>query len=301
MNQDAMYSFFRHAFMEIGQEVEGEPEGLFDEHPVNVYADTLVQDLFDTDKLAPAPEAVIVLNVWMYIVHQLYEISRACQRGDDNTNSDMQKALDIAAALWVGTGQEAKDNDTGNMLYNLAEKAAADFSQEVEGEAIVNNRFLGSLEDIKLAIELGACHSETTSYVELRALIRKIIGYMTVPLVQTLIHHVMQEATGGTSDFIEMYFLSFAPRVQTCLPTVFSAMLDIFVRQDFKDMQEEAAINLVQSVYSCLEITCAQVGNYRTGEVPTCDDTIDIQSFAFAGYPLNFDARPVRQTVYSVC
>jgi hypothetical protein len=289
MGEDAMYSFFRHGFLQIGKFVEGEQEGLFDEHPANEYANTLVEDLFLSNKLEPVPEAIVALNVWMYIVHQLYDIARACKRSDGNSEDDMIKALDIAAALWIGTGQEANDNDTGNMFYNLAERAAAFFSQEEEGKSLVNKKMLELFLEFKHFIEIGDCNSNSRAYGDFRSLVRRGIGYMTIPLVQMLIHHIMEEANGKTSDYIEMYALSIGPRVEACDPSAYSRMLDLFVRDDFKDFEEDVAIALIQSIFSCLEIDCKLVGDYKSGIVPQCNDEINVESVELAGYPLNFN------------
>ena len=296
MSGDPMYAFFRHAFDVVGEKLEGDMPGIFDGFPVEEYANTLVRDLFESSKLEPIPEAIISLNVWMYIVHQLYDILRACQRNDNTSESDMMKALDVAAALWIGAGQEPRDNDTGNMLYNLAEKAAARFGQEENGEAFANGKFIESMLDIKVSIDTKVCQFDSISAsIQLRIIIRRMIGYMTIPLVQMLIHHVMEVATTKTSDFIELYALAIGARVKACMPNAFSEMLELFVTKDFTNSEETAAIELIQSVYPCLEITCKMVGAYRTGRA--CIDNVDVESLTFAGYPINSDARNVCRTL----
>jgi hypothetical protein len=296
MKSDALYNLFRHAFLEVGSDLEGEELGLFDNHPVATYADTLVLDLLKLGKVEAAPEAALALNVWMFIVHQIYEIMRACKRNDDSSVADMEMALDIAAALWIGVDQAEGDSDSGNMLYNLAEQMGMHFGQADGGETTSNYQVVEAFKEFKLAIGAGECSSNPdTTYLKFRVRARKMFGYMTTPLVQALIHHIKQDATTETSDYIELYALSIGARVEACIPTAYSKMLDLFVRNNFQNSRQDQAIDLLQSIYDCLEINCSLIGNYKSGLVPTCDDNINPQLIKFAGYPLTFDATPVRK------
>jgi hypothetical protein len=294
MKNDPIYNFFRHGFLVIGTKVEGESEGLFDEHSVNEYANTVVTDLLSIGKLKAAPEAAVVMNVWMYCVHQIYEVSRACKRNDANSKTDMKNALDIAAALWIGVDQGSGDDESGNMLYNIAEKAGGRFGRD-SGETRVNIEVISGFDAYKLAIDIDDCGGNSNAYVEFRTLARKLIGYMTIPLMQTLIHHIMEPASTENSDYIELYTLSMGARVEACVPTAYADMLDKFVKNNFNEAEQGESIELLQSIYSCLEMDCLQVGTYRSGVVPACEDDVNPATLKFAGYPLTFDARPVRE------
>lgn len=294
MKGDPIYNFFRHGFLVIGDQVEGEEEGLFDEHSVNQYANTLVTDLLVLGKLNAASEAAIVMNIWMYCVHQLYEISRACKRNDTTTEDDMKNALDKAAALWIGVGQDDSDSESGNMLYNIAEKAGARFGQDTQQDS-ANKKVLIGFESYRLAIQVQDCVDNPEAYEDFRVLTRKLVGHMTIPLVQTLIHHIMEKASSDNSDFIELYALAIGPRVEACVPTAYEDMLNVFVKNNFLEDEQVTSITLLQSIYSCLEVSCADIGSYRTGEVAACTDEVNIETVKFAGYPLTFDARAVSQ------
>eukprot|EP00547_Thalassionema_nitzschioides_P018160 CAMPEP_0194239472 /NCGR_PEP_ID=MMETSP0158-20130606/5916_1 /TAXON_ID=33649 /ORGANISM="Thalassionema nitzschioides, Strain L26-B" /LENGTH=2221 /DNA_ID=CAMNT_0038973949 /DNA_START=97 /DNA_END=6759 /DNA_ORIENTATION=+ len=287
MGDDAMYNFFRHAFLELGEKTEGEQLGLFDNKPVGEYSHTLVTDLLKLDKMEAAPEAALVMGVWMHIVHQLYEITRACE---ENLVSDMENALDIAAALWVGVGQEEGDIDSGNMLYNLAQQAGEHFGQG-SGETTANFLILEAFNKLQLDIRSGVCgNSQPDAYISFRNKVREVIGYMTIPLVQRLIHHIMYpESSKENADFVELYALSIGARVEACKPTAYSSMLDLFVRNDFKQSSQHHAIELLHSVYSCVQVTCDQIGVYRD-DIPECNDDIEVEKKEYAGYPQTFDA-----------
>ena len=286
LKADAMFSFFRHAFLELGADIEGEQLGEFDNRPVAEYADTLVLDLFALNITNIESEAALILNVWMYVVHELYDVLRACKRNDQQSTSDMNVALDIAAALWIGTGQLQGDNDSGNMLYNLAEVAGVRFDQD-RGETVANTLVIDALNALKLGINFGTCSNDANGYIEFRTIVRQTIGHMTVPLLQILIHHLMQEPSVERSNFIELYALSVAPRVEACNPTAYGDMLSMFVRSNFEANERNVALALLQSVYTCLEVTCSEVGTYRSGVDDTCTDGPQSPPI-FAGYPTTF-------------
>ena len=287
-----MYNFFRHAFLELGEEVEGEELGSFDDRPVSEYANTLVLDLLALNKTAVVPEAVIVMNVWMYIVHQLYDVLRACAENDVTSVPKMEAALDAAAALWIGADQAMGDNDTGNLMYNLAENAGEKFDQD-NGESRTNVLVLDEFNTLEMGIAVGTCANDANGYLEMRTVVRKMIGHMTVPLVQNLIHHIQREPSSTQSDFIELYALSIGPRVEACLPTTYTEMLSLFVENNFQSSSRNKGLELLQGIYDCLEMTCASVGAYRSGAVPVCSDEIEVELVSFGGYPLTFDATPV--------
>jgi hypothetical protein len=282
MKEDAMYSLFRHAFLELGSEVEGEDLGLFDQKPVAEYANTVVGDLFALNITHIETEAAIVLNVWMWCVHELYNVLRACERNDANSQDDMNAALDIAVALWIGADQPLGDNERGNLLYNLAENAGARFDQG-SAETLINTAIVEKFKAIQLGIGQGTC-SGAGGYIEFRNIVRQVFGLMTVPLVQILIYHIMEPPIRGKSDFIELYALALAPRVEVCNPVAYKKMLDMFVKGDFTESSRVEAIALIQSTYPCLGITCAEVGEYQSGLVAECADDTTKNTF-LAGYP----------------
>lgn len=287
MKDDAMYNFFIHAFMNLGEKTEGDELGLFDGKPVAQYSNTLVTDLLNLDKIEATPEAALVTSVWMYIVHKLYEVTRACQ--DSSGSSKMEQSLDIAAALWIGVDQEEGDIDSGNMLYNLAQQAGEHFGQGL-GETTANSLIIEAFNNIQLDIENEICeNNHPDAYLSLRSKIHDLIGYMTIPLIQRFIRHIMYpESSKENADFIELYALSIGARVAACEPNSYLSMINLFVGVDFKESSQEQAIELLHSIYSCVHVTCDQVGVYRD-DIPECIDAPDIEKVEYAGYPQTFD------------
>lgn len=287
MKDDAIYSFFYHAFLLLGANLEGEDLGNFDTRPVGEYGNTLVNDLFLLNVTHIETEAALIFNVWMWCIHEIYNVLRACERNDDNSQSDMNVALDIAVALWIGAEQPYGSYEEGNMLYNLAEQVGTKFSQDFT-EVVANTKILALFSQMQVGIEQGTCKNGTSGYLELRGIMRQLLGHMTVPLVQNLIYHIVTTNPDGKSDFIELYTLAIAPRVEVCNPTVYQELISVLVIGIFNDADETKAINLLQSIYPCLDVSCEQIGEYKGGLVAKCLDDQSLPS-QMAGYPATFN------------
>ncbi len=288
MDQSPMFNIFRHAFLVLGNSNEGEAAGNFDNAPIEMYGDTLVNDLFELNINDIETEASLVTNVWMAAVHQLFQMLRECKASEQ---ANGLAALDKAAALWIGEGQEEGSNEIGNLLYNLAENAGERFDQD-NGETFVNTQIMELLVTMQTNLNAGVCSSEE-GYRELRATVKQTIGLMTVPLVQNLIHHIMNLQNEGGSNFVELYALATMPRVAACDPAAYDEELHLEVLRELQSSQAEAAIQAVQKVYSCLGITCSQVGSYLGGTVPECQNETMVM---VAGYTTAREG--ARQKIY---
>lgn len=288
MSDDPLYNIYRNAFYDLGLEDENDTPGNFDGHAVEEYANTLVVDLFELNSTRTETEGAIILNVWMAVAHELHSVLRGCR---SNNQDEMNGALDRATALWIGADQIRGDNLEGHLLYNLAEVAGELFGQD-EGESRVNTEIMKEINQIQFNIASGTCAQEG-GYVEMRDKIRKVTSFMTVPLVQTLIHHIVQIQNEGASDMVELYALALLPRVAACDPAAYKNMLQWMVFNSLTVQNQLDAIETLQSVYSCLDVTCADVGSYLNGRIPVCSEGIDAQTGppALASYSPAADVR----------
>lgn len=288
MSGDLLYNVYRDAFYDLGIENENDSAGNFDGHPVEHYADTLVQDLFELNSTRTETEGAIVLNVWMAVAHEMYTVLQSCS---SNNVDGMNGALDRATALWIGADQARGDNQEGHMMYNLAEIAGELFGQD-DGETRVNNELMKLINSIQRNIKAGTC-AQQGGYLNMRQNILNATSLMTIPLVQILVHHIENVQNEGQSDMVELYALSLLPRVASCDPAKFKTMLQWMVFNSLTVDNQESALEMLQSVYSCFDVTCADVGSYLGGRVPECSDAIDSQTGppALAGYTPSTDVR----------
>ena len=124
MSEDSFYNIYRYAF-EIEGQANGEEKGNFGGRPAKEYGNTIVAGLFNQNNQQIETEAVLTLNVWMAVAHELHETWRA-YHFDYNMNASMT-ALDRAATLWIGKNQTFGSNEERYFLYRLAEIAGERF------------------------------------------------------------------------------------------------------------------------------------------------------------------------------
>jgi len=283
MKDNPFYHMFRYAFWDLGYNKEGEDDGYFDGFPVESYADTVVQDLFALNIPQIESDAAIVMHVWMSSVNGVFNAMKHCKEYDAEAAI---AALDIAVALWIGAGQEEGSNEKGHLLYNMAENAGERFGQDV-GETEVNRRVMDGFVEIQMALQGGSCEESSNQnlrYAALRSTVYWLTGIMTVPLVQNLIHHIVNIENEGGSNMVELYALGVIPRVSTCDPRTYNRLLTLDVLNDLLVEDEDEAIKAIQDAYSCLGLTCNDVGSYMGGVVPACFDETNDSVYKLGGY-----------------
>ena len=279
MSENPFYNMFRHAFLILGNANEGETLGLFDGAPVDEYANTIVNDLFVLNIQNIETEAALIMNVWMVIVYELFQVLDACSaQATDKGNI----ALDRAIALWIGADQPDGSNEHGYMLYNLAEIAGEFFGQD-NGESQVNSEVVDILNTLQANLAGSTC-SNSGGVLVLREQVKRLVAVMTIPLVQLLVHHIMNVGNDGGSNFVELYALSVIPRVAACDPHAYQNELHDMVLRELTVNDQQPAIAAIQKAYSCFQITCKDVGSYKGGEVPQCQDPTSV---TLAGYTSN--------------
>lgn len=300
-------NYYINFFDAAGRYFGNEP-GTFDKQEVELYPNTLIEDLFEVDEVAePVPgiekEGILIFAVWMRVYEILYTgLILACREGGDDMQQTMELGLDMAAALWIGRLQINGDNARGTMLYNLAERAAINFDQD-HGESEVNKKFLTKLKAVRqiVANTDGQCdggyveysaksNTETdTMYYRLYEALIDLIGVMNVPLIQNLIHYIVTEADG---KLIEMYMLALLPQLSSCNPKYLEYTLDIIAKIPSKEYTNDELMEFighVQDMYSCLGTTCEDVG-IHTGDLG-CEDLLLDRIRPLAGYKPVYDVR----------
>jgi hypothetical protein len=280
MSQDVHYSMFRHYFQRTWA-IAGNETGMFRGHPVEEYANTLVENYFSQNLSYIEIDAVLVLNVWMATIHELQEVTRRCTSYDKD---EALKALDKAVALWIGgTPQQSESNTRGYLLYSQAETIGGHFGQVDNGEALVNQRVLEFFNSLQTNLYSDFSCLPGFENGMIREEMQSLVGVMTIPLIQNLIHHIMNADNEGRSDFIELYALSVAPRVAACNPNLEDFIGSLNVSETADITEKHAAITVLQSIYSCLRVSCDDIGTYEGVLMPTCgNDSVD--GISLAGY-----------------
>ncbi|KAH8056889.1 peptide-aspartate beta-dioxygenase [Aureococcus anophagefferens] len=252
------------------------------------YADTFVMNAISGD-YASLPDnmrdqlikkGVAYQAVWMYVMHEFEDAISDCLAGDiwDNEETsdagDSPHAWDEGWAFLAGSIEGTDGSGSGQMLYQLAEKRCADFGTCVSGtsgEAKANLKALAYAEQGRDKILDGDCVTVQFEFDE-------IVKQLTVPLVQGMLKYAFKSdpansqgsCTSGScpKEWAEGWAFAAAvlPQVHECDHTVASmivANLDVMNSDPMSENGFEEFKESVESVYSCMGITCADMGEFQ--------------------------------------
>jgi hypothetical protein len=229
------------------------------------------------------------MNVWMYVMREFEDALDDCVVGTSlaAANDDPVHAWDEGVAFYSGslTGTDAVAS-TGKMVYALAEKRCKNFKtcgtggDQTTGTSKVNFELSQAFAAGKHALLSGYC-SAARPYVE------RIADLMSIPLIQGTIKyaHTMGTAASlaGVSDAAKAEAAVFAaailPRVHHCSASAATTIYDN-VKLGTTSVDFAAVKAAFESVYSCLNLTCMDVGGfiqsgttYFSGAEP-CNDAL---------------------------
>ena len=215
----------------------------------------------------------------------------------DASIDELLATLDKGIALWIGRLQVHGDNTRGTMLYNLAERAGANFVQD-HGEVPVNRKLMEIWTSMKTSITDGICSSSQqdengnrNGYKVLYEQVSKITTQMNIPLIQNFIHYI---TIGAETKIIELYAIAIFPQITSCDETFVNYFYDELRNLALKpenDVNLQRAISIVRGMYSCLGVSCDDIGAH-VGGARCVDDEVDPIA-AIVGYTPKSDVRGV--------
>eukprot|EP00565_Helicotheca_tamesis_P000614 CAMPEP_0185728082 /NCGR_PEP_ID=MMETSP1171-20130828/3562_1 /TAXON_ID=374046 /ORGANISM="Helicotheca tamensis, Strain CCMP826" /LENGTH=779 /DNA_ID=CAMNT_0028396751 /DNA_START=147 /DNA_END=2486 /DNA_ORIENTATION=- len=256
-----------------------------------LYADKFVLGaLLNPSAGTLAAEAARALNVWMYAAHELWEGLYQCTMASTEgvnmealgltDNAKGAHSIDEFMAYWIGEGQKPGDS-RGYALYALTQQAGELFGTlNPTGEAAANTNIKQIYENearaslsTKDACDPGSDTVESLWYVN-----HSMLSQMYVPLLQMLIHNMLQ----GDVARVKLYAISVIPQVAQCRPSTYRRLKDALIDKDYDTGKKNDVLNDLQSVYGCLGISCKDIGAYQTDVLGACSDPPD--SFPMAEY-----------------
>jgi hypothetical protein len=262
-----------------------------------MYADDLVEEALKNSKFSNpdvAPEAVMVLNLWMEIVHLMHDALQGC-KNKQLKDDDGVFLMDAAVAYWTGAGQIAGD-EGGDLLYALAERFGQTFNIENAGQSRTNTNILRLFNEAKNEVSLpNACSDGEFTYTKLRGIVNRLIPLMTVPLIQGLILSLR----ANDRERVKIYSYAYVPLVAGCSPSLFESLKQkFFSAKEYNVIEVESIIDMIRQSYYCLGLQCDDIGVLDVEEaenLPGCKDRkIDAN---LAGYRPASDVREVRPHV----
>eukprot|EP00593_Proboscia_inermis_P010055 CAMPEP_0171325306 /NCGR_PEP_ID=MMETSP0816-20121228/116730_1 /TAXON_ID=420281 /ORGANISM="Proboscia inermis, Strain CCAP1064/1" /LENGTH=763 /DNA_ID=CAMNT_0011824461 /DNA_START=15 /DNA_END=2304 /DNA_ORIENTATION=- len=289
MNQESTFNIFRYALQDS--------YGNYMDEPAGKYADTFVNFAFSNTKpKALAADAMVALNLWMYISHVLYDTVTKCEASTNSSpmgvfsssgalaqaideaaafgsvtgvfssSGALAQAIDEAAAFWIGDSQQTGNSRTGHLLYALTEKIGESFGQDTNGQVLVNTNILKLLNNAKSTVTfVNACGPRSNTHLVLRVIVDKIIIQMTIPLIQNLLYNLKVYDAGR----VKLYALSVVPLIAGCNPSSYSYLKAILIDGEYHARDFSDVVKALQSSYSCLGLSCSEIGTYNG---IACDD-----------------------------
>jgi hypothetical protein len=258
------------------------------------YADTYVRGIFAPDgalkdksnnmKAQVFKKGVAYQVVWMYVLHEYEDAIMDCLSGDiydneaSNAAGDSPHAWDEGWAFYAGSLEGTDGSGSGAMMHTLAEKRCQDFGTcdgGRTGKAMANEKHLENAKRGRNKILAGDCYTVVGEF-------DAIVDQMTVPLIQGMLKYAYKadpavdsscKAAGDDCDKSWADGWAFAaavlPRLNYCststndVAKMVKDNLDVSVSPHMKDGFKKLK-EAVESLYPCLGITCADVGEFQT-------------------------------------
>ena len=240
------------------------------------YAHDFVGELLaDVASGTLAVEAIVALNLWMYVAHELWQSVSECaystlNRMDgstlENVNAKGAQSFDEAIAYWIGEGQSNGDTD-GYALYNLAQ-TAGDAFDTIDTEAYANSKIKRLYEEGRALLSFeAACTEDSNTLEQLWHVTNEMVSQMMIPLVQMLILSMKER------DYhrIQIYAIAIVPQISACKPSIYRYLKSELIQQTYKSSSFDKILEELQNSFSCLGLSCEDIGAYGEA-VPMCQN-----------------------------
>lgn len=220
-----------------------------------------------------APTAALVLNVWMYATHLLYQGLKTCQLMVEADNPSQfvlgTAGFDEFIALWIGTGSNP-GSPNGDSLYALAEDAYAQFGGELD-EAESNTRIKSLYEEGLSYLSIpGVCTQQNEeSPRKIWSVAAQIITQMQVPLIRQLILAILDKDARKT----EVFAMAVVPQAAQCRPSVYKRLRDFLLTESPRFDKTKVILRDLQDIYNCFGLTCEDIGqasDTKGADTPDC-------------------------------
>lgn len=245
-------------------------------------------------KVQAIQKSTVYQIIMMYTMYEIQDAIVDCENADFTNNTGSVKAIDEAVAFHVGSqegqvkgGLDGLMTTAGNvryLMFALAEKRCANFgtctadapdTSPTEGYSAVNDEIMSLLTDLQSQFDLAASLSHTPagwSCSDAEAIRDTIFSKMLVPLIQGVLRYLWKTdpavGTASNKELGELWAFATAilPMVDKVNPEVASALYDRAWSQDYTTNNFASMKTMLESTYSGLGVTCADVGQL-------CDNT----------------------------
>ena len=219
------------------------------------------------------------VNVWMYVIHELEDAIKACEKSEPSTH------WDEALAFYTGSTVFYNNSATGFFTHSLAEKKCPLFGTcGVTGadkslyKSTANKKVFDLFAEGSGYQRGGRCDSLKTTK-------EALVKQFTVPLMQGMMQYLYLSPTDNSEKSkAELWSFAFAllPIINLYNPTVATLLRkNSYIRNPVTVPDGYRKVKAaVESVYGAIGITCSDVGGWKdkttaTGFAPGMDPCSD--------------------------
>jgi hypothetical protein len=194
------------------------------------------------------------MGVWMWIIGKMETAVAACSSGTPLPD------WDEALAYYSGSLEGRDGSGSGKFIYHLADKRAENYETRFSnGTSNVNVEIIQQFRNGKDALTDADCTAA-------QAALDRIVTLMSIPLVQGALRYAYKVGvlSGGSKERAEgdVFSAAILPRIDNCDT---SAATTISNNQGYNAATPmgdgfAAVKEAYESVYTCLGITCADIG-----------------------------------------
>mmetsp|Transcript_14676 Transcript_14676/g.19154 ORF Transcript_14676/g.19154 Transcript_14676/m.19154 type:complete len:518 (+) Transcript_14676:112-1665(+) len=214
-----------------------------------------------------AKKGTAYINVGLYALREVYDAIDDCviECGTEQCNDESVHALDEAVAFYVGSQYVSDPDGQGNLNYALAEKRAGNFATKEDGtsgQAEVNRLMMLEFNDMKSKLNAGQCPESGANAEEM-------VRLMQIPFIQGTMRYayLLDNSNDVTSSEKQMaegaiFAAGILPAVHDCNPATATIIYDNMKLTPSKASSADfgEVKRAFESVYSCLGVSCAEVG-----------------------------------------
>ncbi|KAJ8598837.1 hypothetical protein CTAYLR_008535 [Chrysophaeum taylorii] len=229
-------------------------------------------------------------NTWIYSTHELYSALEKCNDGNVDDASGAPHAWDEGWAFYAGSLAGIDGKASGVLTYALADKRCSNFGTCVDDEPLPSWRTsddgANSNANAKLLRLYRAglqAMRDATRCNEGREYVERIVAQMTVPLVQGTLRYAWRSDPNGNNETLSSdgkalaefnaFAMALVPRIYACDTDAADVLTrNMIIPASLSDFASTvpdgyaAVKSAIESTYSCLTISCSDVGGLLDGD-----------------------------------
>jgi len=237
-------------------------------------------------------KGTVYLNIFMYVIREYEDAVDDCEKGCNTCNDDPVHAWDEGVCFYTGSLEGEQGTTDGKLLHQLADKRCANFKtcgengDETSGTSKLNIDLFRKLNLGKQQVENGECDAAKVSTAE-------VINLMYIPLIQGTLRYAYKVGELGEEEKSKaeaaVFAASILPRIHAASNSAATTVYDN-LKTGATDVDFRAVKAAIESTYSDLGITCADVGGlyndatekYYEGMEPCSDEESSASSNTLA-------------------